>query len=131
MSVSAANFGYFKMPLKFAVDRRKLYLKNQEYLGYPLGWALVEFFANTREKPPVRLSPRLPRRRESKRHLFVVGSLDKHIQNKKELIRPRRLCLRRELPYSKAVQFCLECELPAPGTTGGLFFICVESTNLT
>ena len=46
----------------------------------------------------MRLSPRLPRRRESKRHLFVVDFLDKHIPNEKELIRPRRLCLRRELP---------------------------------
>ena len=34
-----------------------------------------------------RLSPRLPRRREFMRHLFVVGSLDKQIQNEKELIR--------------------------------------------
>ena len=33
-----------------------------------------------------RLSLRLLRRRESKRHLFVVGSLDKQMQNKKELI---------------------------------------------
>ena len=34
-----------------------------------------------------RLSPRLLRRRESKRHLFVVDSLDKQIENEKELIR--------------------------------------------
>ena len=33
-----------------------------------------------------RLSPRLPRRREFMRHLFVVGSLDKQMQNEKELI---------------------------------------------
>ena len=33
-----------------------------------------------------RLSPRLPRRREFMRHLFVVDSLDKHIQNEKEFI---------------------------------------------
>ena len=33
-----------------------------------------------------RLSPRLPRRREFMRHLFVVDSLDKRIQNEKELI---------------------------------------------
>ena len=33
-----------------------------------------------------RLSPRLPRRREFMRHLFVVGSLDKQIQNERELI---------------------------------------------
>ena len=34
-----------------------------------------------------RLSPRLPRRREFMRHLFVVDSLDKQMQNEKELIR--------------------------------------------
>ena len=45
-------------------------------------------------------------------------SLDKHIQNEKELIRPRRLCLRRELPCSKVVQFCLRRKLPVPGTKG-------------
>ena len=56
------------------------------------------------------------RRRGSRGHLFVVGSLDKHIQNEKELIRPRRLCLRRELPCSKVVQFCLRRKLPVPGT---------------
>ena len=33
-----------------------------------------------------RLSPRLPRRREFMRHLFVVDSLDKQMQNEKELI---------------------------------------------
>ena len=33
-----------------------------------------------------RLSPRLLRRRESKRHLFVVDSLDKQMQNEKEPI---------------------------------------------
>ena len=61
------------------------------------------------------------RRRGSRGHLFVVGSLDKHIQNEKELIRPRRF-----LPARR--------ELSAPGaegTKGGLFFICVESANLT
>ena len=34
-----------------------------------------------------RLSPRLPRQREFMRHLFVVDSLDKQMQNEKELIR--------------------------------------------
>ena len=53
------------------------------------------------------LSPRLLRRRESKRHLFVVDSLDKQMQNEKELIR-----------------------LASAGV-GGLFCICVGSTNLT
>ena len=33
-----------------------------------------------------RLSPRLPQQREFMRHLFVVDSLDKQIQNEKELI---------------------------------------------
>ena len=41
------------------------------------------------------------------RHLFVVGSLDKQMQNEKELIR-----------------------LASAGV-GGLFCICVESINLT
>ena len=45
---------------------------------------------HTREKSPARLSPQLPRRREPKQHLFVVDSLDKHMQNEKELIRLRR-----------------------------------------
>ena len=54
-----------------------------------------------------RLSPRLLRRRESKRHLFVVDSLDKQMQNEKELIR-----------------------LASAGV-GGLFCICVGSINLT
>ena len=42
-----------------------------------------------------------------RRHLFVVGSLDKQMQNERELIR-----------------------LASAGV-GGLFFICVESINLT
>ena len=44
---------------------------------------------HTREKSPARLSPQLPRRREPKQHLFLVDSLDKHMQNEKELIRLR------------------------------------------
>ena len=85
----------------------------------------------------VRLSPRPPRRRESKRHLFVVGSLDGHTQNEKEKIRPRRL-----LPAARTTlqqgggawfnfAFFLRRELPAPGAKGGLFCICVDSTKLT
>ena len=46
-------------------------------------------------------------RREVMRHLFVVDSLDKQIQNEKELI-----------------------HLASAGV-GGLFFVCVESINLT
>ena len=42
------------------------------------------------------------------RHLFVVGSLDKQMQNEKELIR-----------------------LASAKGGGGLFFICVENINLT
>ena len=74
----------------------------------------------------------------------MVGSLDQHIPNEKELIRPRRLCLRRELPepgahnfacganyhipvwfnfacggrelpYTGVVQLCLRRELPYTG----------------
>ena len=54
-----------------------------------------------------RLSPRLPQQREFMRHLFVVDSLDKQIQNEKELI-----------------------HLASAGR-GGLFCIYVESINLT
>ena len=54
------------------------------------------------------LSPRLLRRRESKRHLFVVDSLDKQMQNEKEPIR-----------------------LASAGVGGAIFFICVGSINLT
>ena len=63
---------------------------------------------------------------ESKRHLFVMDSLDKHMQNEKELIRLRRFMpaarttrarsaqfrLRRELPCTRVVQI-----LPAAQTT--------------
>ena len=54
-----------------------------------------------------RLSPRLPQQREFMRHLFVVDSLDKQIQNEKELN-----------------------HLASAGG-GRLFCICVESINLT
>ena len=40
--------------------------------------------------------------------------------------------LRRELPCTRVNQFYLRRELPAPGTKGGLFFICencVESVG--
>ena len=69
------------------------------------------------------------------------------MQNEKELIRLRRFMpaarttqarsaqfrLRRELPFTKVVKFCLRRELPAPGTKGrgGLFCICVGSRDLT
>ena len=65
---------------------------------------------------------RLPRRRESKRHLFVVDSLDKHMQNEKELIRPRRLCVRRELPEPGARNFaCGAANYPDQAPKGGYF----------
>ena len=49
-------------------------------------WREINYPEN-RASSLARLSPRLPRRREFMRHLFVVGSLDKQIQNEKELIR--------------------------------------------
>ena len=61
------------------------------------------------------------------RHLFVAGPLDKHIQNKKELIRPRRL-----LPAARATRaswnakFCVELIRLDSAGMGGLVFICVE-----
>ena len=71
--------------------------------------------------------------------------MDQHIPNEKELIRPRRLCLRRELPepgthnfacganYHIPVWFNYACgaNYPDQALKGGLFCICVESTNLT
>ena len=70
----------------------------------------------------------------------MVDSLDKHIQNEKELIRLRRFmpaarttrasaqfCLRRELPCSKVVRFCLRRKLPVPGTKrGAILYLCGE-----
>ena len=85
--------------------------------------------------------------------------MDQHIPNEKELIRPQRLCLRRELPepgahsfacganYHIPVWFNFACganyhtpgwfnyacgaNYPYQALKGGLFCICVESTNLT
>ena len=85
--------------------------------------------------------------------------MDQHIPNEKELIRPRRLCLRRELPEPGAHNFACGANYHIPGwfifASGanyhtpvwfnyacganypyqaleeGLFCICVESTNLT
>ena len=72
---------------------------------------VFSFFAIRKfENSPARLSPRLPRRREFKRHLFVVDSLDKHMQNEKELIR-----LRRELPEPGARNFACGANYLAPG----------------
>ena len=58
------------------------------------------------------------------RHLFVVDSLDKHIQNEKELIRPRRLCLRRALSELGARNFALSSfPLIALGCGGYFVFV--------
>ena len=65
------------------------------------------------------------RRRESKRHLFVVDSLDKHMQNEKELIR-----LRRFMPAARTTRTRASQERaipPAARTTlhqGGSNFAC-------
>ena len=67
---------------------------------------LIRYPSNIVDTIDWRLSPRLPRRREFMRHLFVVDSLDKQMQNEKELI-----------------------HLASAGGRG-LFCICVESINL-
>ena len=75
------------------------------------------------------LSPRLPRLRESKRHLFVVDSLDKHMQNEKELIR-----LRRFMPAARTTRrepgarnFACGANYPHQALKGGYFlFVCGE-----
>ena len=78
-----------------------------------------------------RLSPRLPRRREFMRHLFVVDSLDKHIQNEKELIRPRRILPAARATRVRSAQFYVVLIRHDSTGVGGLFCICVESINLT
>ena len=78
-----------------------IFLCDQSYASHGrdflLGATILNFNGSWRERDDpenraceislARLSPRLLRRRESKRHLFVVGSLDKQMQNEKELIR--------------------------------------------
>ena len=78
-----------------------------------------------------RLSPRLPRRREFMRHLFVVDSLDKHIQNEKELIRPRRILPAARATRARSAQFYVVLICNDSTGVGGLFCICVESIDLT
>ena len=71
--------------------------------------------------------------------------MDKHIPNEKELIRPRRLCLRREIPepgahnfacganYLAARWFNSACgaNYPYQALKGGYFFyFCAQSTFL-
>ena len=68
-------------------------------------------------------------------HLFVVDSLDKHMQNEKELIGLRRFMPATRTTRARSAQFacganylapgrfkfCLRRELPVPGTKGGYF----------
>ena len=66
------------------------------------------------------------------RHLFVVYSLDKHMQNEKELIRPRRLLpAARAIRASWSAQFCVELIRLDSAGVGGLFCIFVGSINMT
>ena len=77
---------------------------------------------HTREKSSARLSPRLPRRRESKRHLFVVDSLDKHMQNEKELIRLRRFMpAARTTLHQGGSNFACGANYPHQAIKGGYF----------
>ena len=66
------------------------------------------------------------------RHLFVVDFLDKHIQNEKELIRPRRLLPAARASRARSAQFFYVALIRLDSTgVGGQFFVCVESINLT
>ena len=64
------------------------------------------------------------------RHLFVVDSLDKHIQNEKELIRPRRILPAARATRARSAQFYVVLIRHDSTGVGGLFCICVESINL-
>ena len=64
------------------------------------------------------------------RHLFVVDSLDKHIQNEKELIRPRRILPAARATRARSAQFYVVLICHDSTGVGGLFCICVESINL-
>ena len=64
------------------------------------------------------------------RHLFVVDSLDKHMQNEKELIRPRRLLPAARATRARSAQFYVVLIRHDSTGVGGLFCICVESINL-
>ena len=73
--------------------------------------------------------------------------MDQHIPNEKELIRPRRLCLRRELPEpgarnfacganylaARRFNFAYGANYPYQALKRGyfVFCVCVESINLT
>ena len=58
------------------------------------------------------------------RHLFVVDSLDKHIQNEKELIRPRRILPAARATRARSAQFYVVLICHDSTGVGGLFCIC-------
>ena len=60
------------------------------------------------------------------RHLFVVDSLDKHIQNEKELIRPRRILPAARATRARSAQFYVVLICHDSTGVGGLFCICVD-----
>ena len=62
---------------------------------------------------------------------FVVDSLDKHMQNEKELIRPRRILPAARATRARSAQFYVVLICHDSTGVGGLFCICVESINLT
>ena len=57
------------------------------------------------------------------RHLFVVDSLDKHIQNEKELIRPRRILPAARATRARSAQFYVVLICHDSTGVGGLFCI--------
>ena len=61
----------------------------------------------------------------------MVGSLDKHIPNEKELTRQRRLCLRRELPEPGAQNFACGANCPYQALKGGyfVFLLCCQTSQ--
>ena len=65
------------------------------------------------------------------RHLFAVDFLGKHIQNEKGLIRPRRLLPTARAARARSARFYGVLIRHDSTGVGGLFFICVESINLT
>ena len=60
--------------------------------------------------------------KESKRHLFVVDSLDKHMQNEKELIRLRRFMpAARTTLHQGGLNFACGANYPHQALKGGYF----------
>ena len=64
------------------------------------------------------------------RQLFVVDSLDKHLQDENELIRLRRLLPAARATRARSAQFYVVLICHDSTGVGGLFCICVESINL-